>query len=90
MEEKEKVEVKKRKIVQGKVVSTKMAKTVVMEIEFRQNHPMFKKITRKTSRLKVHDEQNECKEGDVIIAMETRPLSKQKRHKLLKIVERAK
>jgi len=86
----EKVEVKKRKTVQGKVVSTKMAKTVVMEIEFRQNHPMFKKITRKTSRLKVHDEQNECKEGDVIVALETRPLSKQKRHKLLKIVERAK
>ncbi|MBK8395805.1 MAG: 30S ribosomal protein S17 [Leptospiraceae bacterium] len=86
----EKVEVKKRKTVTGKVVSTKMAKTVVMEIEFRQNHPMFKKITRKTSRLKVHDEQNECKEGDVIIAMETRPLSSQKRHKLLKIVERAK
>ena len=86
----EKVEVKKRKTVTGKVVSTKMAKTVVMEIEFRQNHPMFKKITRKTSRLKVHDEQKECKEGDVIVAMETRPLSKQKRHKLLKIVERAK
>jgi small subunit ribosomal protein S17 len=67
-----------------------MAKTVVMEIEFRQNHPMFKKITRKTSRLKVHDEKGECKEGDVIVAMETRPLSKQKRHTLLKVVERAK
>lgn len=85
-----KVEVKKRKTVQGKVVSNKMAKTVIMEVEVRQNHPMFKKITRKTSRIKVHDEQGECKEGDVILAMKTRPLSKQKRHKLLKIVERAK
>lgn len=78
------------KTIQGKVVSTKMAKTVVMEIETRQNHKMFKKITRKTSRIKVHDENSECKEGDVILALETRPLSKEKRHRLLKVVERAK
>lgn len=78
------------KIVQGKVVSDKMNKTVVIEFESRQNHPLFKKITRKTTRLKVHDEKRECKEGDIIQAIETRPLSKQKRHKLYKIVERAK
>lgn len=81
---------KQRKTVQGKVVSTKMSKTVVMEFEIRQVHPIFKKITRKTTRLKVHDEKNECKEGDLIIAEETRPLSSQKRHTLKQIIERAK
>jgi small subunit ribosomal protein S17 len=81
---------KQRKIIEGKVVSTKMTKTVVMEFETLKTHPVFKKITRKTTRLKVHDERNECKEGDLIAAVETRPLSSQKRHKLLKIIERAK
>ncbi|MCB1140620.1 MAG: 30S ribosomal protein S17 [Leptospiraceae bacterium] len=81
---------KQRKTVQGKVVSTKMDKTVIMEFEVRHIHPIFKKITRKTTRLKVHDEKNECNEGDTIIAEETRPLSSQKRHTLKKIVERAK
>ncbi|MCB1161037.1 MAG: 30S ribosomal protein S17 [Leptospiraceae bacterium] len=80
----------KRKTIEGKVVSTKMDKTVVMEFEVMQTHPVFKKITRKTTRVKVHDERKECNEGDTIIAIETRPLSKEKRHKLLKIVERAK
>jgi small subunit ribosomal protein S17 len=84
-------EVKKNiKVVQGKVVSNKMKKTVVIEFETMKNHPMFKKVTRKTTRLKVHDEKSECKEGDLIQAIEVRPLSKEKRHKLLKIVERAK
>ncbi len=78
------------KTVQGKVVSTAMSKTVVIEIEDRKLHPMFKKITRITKRVKVHDEKSECKDGDIIIAIETRPLSKEKRHKLLKVVERAK
>lgn len=84
------MEQKKRKTIQGKVVSTKMSKTVVMEVEYMQNHDKFKKITSKTARVKVHDENSECKEGDVILALETRPLSKEKRHKLLKVVERAK
>ncbi len=81
---------KHEKTIQGKVVSAKMEKTVVIAVESMQTHPLFKKITRKTKRLKVHDENKECKEGDVIIAEETRPLSKEKRHRLLKIVEKAK
>lgn len=79
-----------RKTIQGKVVSTAMAKTIVIAIETRHTHPVFKKITRKTTRLKVHDEKGECKDGDIILAIETRPLSRQKRHRLLRIVERAK
>ncbi len=79
-----------RKTIQGKVVSTAMAKTIIIAIETRHTHPIFKKITRKTKRLKVNDEKSECKEGDIILAIETRPLSRQKRHRLLKVVERAK
>ncbi|MDX1960314.1 MAG: 30S ribosomal protein S17 [Leptospiraceae bacterium] len=78
------------KTVQGRVVSTKMSKTVVIEFETRSTHPIFKKITKKTTRLKVHDEKSECNEGDLILAIETRPLSREKRHNLLKVVERAK
>ncbi|MCX7999474.1 MAG: 30S ribosomal protein S17 [Leptospiraceae bacterium] len=81
---------KARKTVTGRVVSTKMDKTIVIEFETRKAHPLFKKITRKTTRLKVHDEKEECNEGDLILAVETRPLSKEKRHTLLKILERAK
>jgi len=80
----------KKKTIQGKVVSDKMDKTIVILVESRRNHPKFKKITRHSKRVKVHDEKNECKEGDTVIAQETRPLSKEKRHTLLKIVERAK
>lgn len=78
------------KTVLGKVVSAKMAKTVVIEFESRKTHPIFKKITKKTTRLKVHDEKSECKEGDLILAIETRPLSREKRHSLLKVIEKAK
>lgn len=81
---------KERKTIQGKVVSTKMKKTVVMEFEVRQIHPIFKKITRKTTRLKVHDENSVCGEGDIILAVETRPLSREKRHTLKKVLEKAK
>jgi small subunit ribosomal protein S17 len=86
----EKIKEKTRKTIQGKVVSVKMAKTIVMEFEVRQVHPIFKKITRKTTRLKVHDEKGECGEGDIILAEETRPLSKEKRHTLKSILEKAK
>jgi small subunit ribosomal protein S17 len=82
--------IKARKTIQGKVVSTKMNKTVVMEFEVRQVHPIFRKITKKTTRLKVHDEKKECGEGDIILAEETRPLSREKRHTLKKIIEKAK
>ncbi len=80
----------KRKTVQGKVVSAKMSKTVVIEVGYTHNHPIFKKITKKTARIKVHDEKSECKEGDIILALETRPLSREKRHSLIKVIEKAK
>ncbi|WP_100747937.1 30S ribosomal protein S17 [Leptospira ellisii] len=59
-------------------------------VETRKTHPRFKKIVRKSVRLKVHDEKNECAVGDKILAIETRPLSREKRHRLYKIVEKAK
>lgn len=81
---------KKSLTVQGVVVSDAMDKTVVIEVVTRKLHPRFKKIMTRTSRVKVHDEKNECQVGDRILAIETRPLSKQKHHKLLKVVEKAK
>ena len=81
---------KKIKIVQGKVVSDKMDKTAVILVESRKTHPKFKKIMTVSSKMKVHDDKNECKEGDIIQAEECRPLSRDKRHKLLKIISRAK
>ncbi len=83
-------ETKKSLTVKGKVVSNAMDKTVVIESVTKKMHPKFKKITNYTSRIKVHDEKNECNIGDTILAVETRPLSKEKRHKLVKILERAK
>ncbi|GBF48895.1 30S ribosomal protein S17 [Leptospira ryugenii] len=81
---------KKSLTIQGVVVSDSMDKTVVIEVITRKVHPRFKKIMTKTSRVKVHDEKNECQVGDRIVAVETRPLSKQKHHKLLKVLEKAK
>ncbi|MEM7180112.1 MAG: 30S ribosomal protein S17 [Spirochaetota bacterium] len=81
---------KAKKTIQGKVVSDKMDKTAVILVETMQNHPKFKKITRHSRRIKIHDDKNECKEGDRVSAVETRPISKDKRHKLYKIIERAK
>ena len=68
-----------RKTRVGKVVSDKMDKTVVVTVEDRVAHPVYKKIIKRTYRLKAHDEQNECGVGDVVKVMETRPLSKDKR-----------
>ncbi|EOQ98030.1 30S ribosomal protein S17 [Leptospira wolbachii serovar Codice str. CDC] len=81
---------KKSLTIQGVVVSDAMEKTVVIEIITRKVHPRFKKIMTRTSRVKVHDEKNECQVGDRVIAVETRPLSKQKHHKLVKVIEKAK
>ncbi|XDD41472.1 30S ribosomal protein S17 [Leptospira sp. WS60.C2] len=81
---------KKSLTIQGVVVSDAMDKTVVIEIITRKVHPRFKKIMTRTSRVKVHDEKNECQVGDRVIAVETRPLSKQKHHKLVKVIEKAK
>ncbi|EQA38130.1 30S ribosomal protein S17 [Leptospira broomii serovar Hurstbridge str. 5399] len=82
--------VKKSLLSEGKVVSTAMEKTLVMVVEMRKTHPRFKKIVRRTVKMKVHDEKNECQVGDRILAIETRPLSREKRHRLFKIVEKAK
>ncbi len=78
-----------RKIRIGKVVSDKMDKTVVVAIERSIKHPLYKKIMKRTQKLKAHDENNECREGDRVKIMETRPLSKEKRWRVVEIVEKA-
>ena len=79
-----------RKVRTGKVTSDKMDKTIVVAIEERVNHPLYNKVVKRTYKLKAHDENNECKIGDTVRVMETRPLSKDKRWRLVEIVERAK
>ena len=79
-----------RKVVQGLVVSDKMDKTVVVAVEDRFKHPLYGKVVRRTSRLKAHDENNECGIGDTVKIMETRPISKDKRWRLVEIIEKAK
>jgi small subunit ribosomal protein S17 len=78
-----------RKTRQGLVVSDKMDKTVVVAIERRVAHPVYGKMVTRTKRLKAHDEQNSAKVGDTVRIVETRPMSKDKRWRLLEIVERA-
>ena len=78
-----------RKTRVGKVVSDKMDKTIVVAIETSVKHPLYKKIIKRTLRLKAHDENNECSIGDKVKVMETRPLSKDKRWRLVEIVEKA-
>ena len=87
MEEKR---ISSRKVRVGKVVSDKMDKTVVVAIADRVAHPRSKKIVGRTYKLKAHDEQNACGVGDVVKVMETRPLSKDKRWRVVEIVEKAK
>ncbi len=79
-----------RKTRTGKVTSNKMDKTVVVAIEEHVKHPLYKKVVKRTYKLKAHDENNECNIGDTVKVMETRPLSKDKRWRLVEIVERAK
>ena len=79
-----------RKVREGLVVSDKMDKTVVVEVEDRVKHALYGKVMRRTSRLKAHDEQNECGIGDRVQIMETRPLSATKRWRVVEILERAK
>ena len=79
-----------RKTRTGKVVSDKMDKTIVVAVEDHVKHPLYKKIVKRTYKLKAHDENNECKIGDTVKVMETRPLSKDKRWRLVEIMERAK
>ena len=79
---------RKQKI--GKVVSDKMDKTIVVAIEYNVKHPLYGKIVKRTYKLKAHDANNECRKGDRVRVMETRPLSKDKRWRLVEIVEKAK
>ena len=79
-----------RKTRTGVVVSDKMDKTIVVEIRTRVRHPLYGKIMNRTNKIKAHDENNECGIGDTVRAMETRPLSKDKRWRLVEIIEKAK
>ena len=79
-----------RKTKQGKVVSNKMDKTIVVAIDDKVKDPLYNKIKNKTLRIKVNDENNECDIGDIVEVMETRPLSKDKRYRLVRIVEKVK
>ena len=79
-----------RKVRTGKVTSNKMDKTIVVAIEEHVKHPLYKKVVKRTYTLKAHDENNECNIGDTVRVMETRPLSKDKRWRLVEIVERVK
>jgi small subunit ribosomal protein S17 len=79
-----------RKTRVGKVVSDKMDKTIVVAIETKQRHPLYGKTVNRTTKFKAHDENNECKVNDIVQIMETRPLSKDKRWRLVQIVEKAK
>ena len=79
-----------RKTRSGKVTSNKMDKTIVVAVEDHVKHPLYKKIVKKTYKLKAHDENNECNIGDKVKVMETRPLSKDKRWRLVEVMEKVK
>ncbi|RBP44888.1 small subunit ribosomal protein S17 [Garciella nitratireducens DSM 15102] len=79
-----------RKVREGKVVSDKMDKTIVVEVETFVRHPLYGKSVKKATKFKAHDENNQCKIGDRVRIMETRPLSKDKRWRLVEIIEKAK
>ena len=79
-----------RKTRVGKVVSNKMDKTIVVAVENHVKHPLYKKVVKSTYKLKAHDENNECNIGDTVKVLETRPLSKDKRWRLVEITERVK
>ena len=79
-----------RKTMIGQVVSDKMDKTIVVAIEDSVQHPLYKKVIKRTYKLKAHDENNECRIGDKVKVMETRPLSKDKRWRLVEVIEKAK
>lgn len=78
-----------RKVKIGKVISNKMDKTIVVAIEYSVKHPLYGKVVKRTYKLKAHDEENVCAIGDKVKVMETRPLSKDKRWRLVEVVEKA-
>jgi len=77
----------KRKVRIGTVISDKMDKTVVVQVETLVRHPLYKKVIRRRAKFKAHDEENKCRVGDVVKIMETRPLSKEKRWRVVEIVQ---
>lgn len=79
----------KGRVMQGVVVSDKMNKSIVVKIDRRVTHPLYKKVVTRTTKVHAHDEENQCKAGDVVLIQETRPISKTKSWTLLNIVERA-
>jgi len=78
-----------RKVLTGKIVSDKMEKTVVVAVESLVRHPLYQRTIRRTKKFKAHDEENSCRIGDKVRMMETRPLSKEKRWRIIEILERA-
>lgn len=90
MEEATTVKRNLRKEITGLVTSNKMDKTITVMVERKEKHPMYGKFVKKSNQFHAHDEKNECNEGDTVRIMETRPLSKSKRWRLVEIVERAK
>ena len=80
----------KRKVREGWVISNRMDKTIVVAVERRFRHPRYEKIIRRTSKLYAHDDKNECRMGDKVKVMESRPLSKLKRWRLVQVLEKAK
>lgn len=79
----------KRKVITGRVVSDKMQKTVVVAVETLIRHPLYQRTIRRTKKFKAHDEENTCRIGDTVKLMETRPLSKEKRWRVVEILQRA-
>ena len=79
-----------RKTKIGKVISNKMDKTIVVRIDNKVKNPLYGKIVKETLKIKAHDENNECSIGDIVEVMETRPLSKDKRYRLVRVVEKVK
>jgi small subunit ribosomal protein S17 len=78
-----------RKVRTGRVISDKMDKTVVVQVANRRSHPLYKKVVQRRENFKAHDESNECRVGDLVRIMETRPISKDKRWRVVQVVERA-
>ncbi|MBN1782527.1 30S ribosomal protein S17 [bacterium] len=79
-----------RKVVIGQVISNKMDKTITVAVERRIRHPLYGKFVKRTTTFKAHDAENTCSEGDIVRIMETRPLSKHKRWRLVEVVEKVK
>ena len=78
-----------RKVRTGRVISDKMDKTVVVQVANLRSHPLYKKVVQRRENFKAHDESNECREGDLVRIMETRPISKDKRWRVVQVVEKA-